>query len=84
MPDGSRIKMHPFLWLLKHHGYLIDDNRAELARRLGVSVQSVYKWERQCAADRNFPLPILRAGQIAEIFKVPAALLRPTSPGAIE
>ena len=57
-------------------------NKSDLARALGVRPQSLYKWERLCKADRNFPLPILRAKQAAEFFGVKPSLFRPDIFGA--
>lgn len=74
--DGSQISGHPLLWMMKHRmpeGY----SKSEIARKLGVKPQSVYKWEASCRANRNFPVPIIRAKQLAEVFNVPPAVLRP-------
>lgn len=76
MPDGKRTKLHPFLWAMKNR-FPEDMNKSDIARRLGVRPQSIYKWERACEADRNFPLPILRASQLADIFGVPPRFFRP-------
>lgn len=74
--DGQKISGHPLLWMLKNRmpdGY----SKSEVARRLGVKPQSIYKWEASCRANRNFPVPVLRAKQLADVFMVPPALLRP-------
>ncbi len=57
-------------------------NKSDLARALNVRPQSLYKWERLCKVDRNFPLPILRAKQVAEFFAVKPSLFRPDIFGA--
>ena len=75
MPDGKRTSKHPLLYLLKLEGGEI--NKSEVARRLGVRPQSLYKWERKCEADRNFPLPAARAAQLGRLFSVSPALFRP-------
>jgi len=82
MPNGARTRMHPFLWLLQQYEKQQgpDYNKSELARRLGVRPQSFYKWEHKCAEDRNFPLPVLRAKQLAGIFRVSPATFRPDFP----
>lgn len=74
--DGSKVSGHPLLWMMKHRmpeGY----TKSEIARRLGVKPQSVYKWEASCRANRNFPVPIIRAKQLADVFNVSPAVLRP-------
>ena len=82
MPNGARIKKHPLVFLMDQ--YLRDDpdnrSKSTLARMLGVTPQSLYKWERACHADRNFPLPVLRAQQFAQFFKIPPATFRPDFP----
>lgn len=82
MPNGKRIRMHPFIYLMKQH---IDQhegavNKSELARSLQVRPQSLYKWEKACTANRNFPLPVLRARQLADFFNVSPKLFRPDFP----
>lgn len=86
MPNGARIRIHPLLWLMKQYAEQQDSewNKSELARRLGVRPQSLYKWERACKADRNFPLPVLRAKQFAGIFRVNPAIFRPDFPWSAE
>ncbi len=78
----KRITRHPFVYLLE--SYLKEDpedhNKSVLAKHLGVRPQSIYKWERACRKDRNFPLPVLRAQQIATFFKVPPSTFRPDFP----
>jgi uncharacterized membrane protein len=76
MPNGRRIKVHPLLWALQER-MPPDTNKSDLARNMGVKPQSLYKWETACHRDRNFPLPILRAGQLARFFNLPAKLFRP-------
>jgi len=77
MPDGHTIHRHPLIWAMQNHRRAYNDNKSELARRLGVDPRTIYKWERLCREDRNFPLPILRAQQLAEIFDLPPAFFRP-------
>lgn len=74
--DGSKINGHPLLWLMKNR-MTEGLTKSEIARRLGVKPQSVYKWEASCRANRNFPVPIIRAKQLAEVFNVPPSVLRP-------
>lgn len=74
--DGSQISGHPLLWMMKHRmpeGY----TKSDIARRLEVKPQSIYKWEASCRANRNFPVPIIRAKQLADVFNVPPSVLRP-------
>lgn len=75
MPDGTKIKMHPLLYLMRTS--LHDNTKSDLARHMGVRPQSLYKWESRCAADRNFPLPAARAAQIGAFFDVAPGVLRP-------
>ena len=81
MPKGQTTKGHPLIWLLANK-MPRDATKSDLARSLGVAPQSLYKWERLCRADRNFPLPTLRAAQIAAFFKVKPAMFRPDAFGA--
>ena len=69
MPNGRRTTLHPLLWALKDR-MPYDTNKSDIARKLGVKPQSLYKWETACRRDRNFPLPVLRASQLAKIFDV--------------
>lgn len=79
MPNGARTTSHPLVYLMQNK--LIEpDNKSTLARALGVRPQSIYKWERACRKDRNFPLPVLRARQIADFFKVSPTMFRPDFP----
>jgi DNA-binding XRE family transcriptional regulator len=78
MPDGKTTKLHPFTYLLRQRDE--ETTKSDLARHLGVRPQSLYKWERKCEADRNFPLPVLRASQLAAYFGVPPTLFRPDFP----
>ena len=83
MPGGKKTTAHPLIWLMKEK--MGDRNKSDLARACGdkgVRPQSLYKWERLCRADRNFPLPILRAKQIADFFGVKPGLFRPDIFGA--
>jgi DNA-binding XRE family transcriptional regulator len=76
MPDGSKTTKHPLVWLMANR--LPDDaNKSTVAAALGVRPQSLYKWEAAAEADRNFPVPILRARQLAAFFSVSPELLRP-------
>jgi hypothetical protein len=76
MPDGTRIRQHPLLWLMDHYpGGPI--NKSELTRSMGVRPQSLYKWLAKCRADRNFPIPALRAAQAARFLGVDPSVLRP-------
>jgi DNA-binding XRE family transcriptional regulator len=79
---GKRITRHPFVYLLEDYIEQApeDNNKSVLAKHLGVRPQSIYKWERACRKDRNFPLPVLRAQQIATFFKVPPSTFRPDFP----
>jgi DNA-binding XRE family transcriptional regulator len=81
MPDGKTTTTHPLLWLIRER-LGEDRNKSDLARDMGVRPQSLYKWERLCKADRNFPLPAPRALQIAKFFGVKPTLLRPDLFGA--
>jgi DNA-binding XRE family transcriptional regulator len=81
MPGGKTTSSHPLIWLMREK--LGEDRKnSDLARHLDVRPQSLYKWERLCKADRNFPLPIANAKKIAEFFNVKPALLRPDIFGA--
>jgi len=82
LPSGQRMRGHPLLHLMTIHIGLDPENRnkSSIARALGIAPQSLYKWERACRADRNFPLPVLRAQQFAQVFKVPPAIFRPDFP----
>jgi DNA-binding XRE family transcriptional regulator len=75
MPDGSKTRMHPLSWCIQY--LLIDTTKTSLAQHMGVKPQSLYKWERKCREDRHFPLPLLRAVQVADFFSVPVAMFRP-------
>ena len=81
MPDGKTTRMHPLVWLMKEK-LGEDRNKSDLARHLQVAPQSLYKWERLCRGDRNYPLPIPRAMQIAKFFRVKPGLFRPDIFGA--
>jgi DNA-binding XRE family transcriptional regulator len=81
MPNGQKTSGHPLLWLMREK-LGEDRNKSDLARALDVRPQSLYKWERLCKADRNFPLPTLRAKQIADFFGVKPSLFRPDVFGA--
>jgi hypothetical protein len=88
MPDGTVTTRHPLAWAMANR-LPGDLTKSDIARRLDIQPQSLYKWEAACRADRNFPIPILRAKQLAEIFQVTPALFRPdafpplqTEPGA--
>ena len=82
MPGGKKTTAHPLLWLIKDR---LDEpynesgkpNKSDLARALGVRPQSLYKWERLCKGDRNYPLPAVRAAQLATFFNVKPSLFRP-------
>ena len=76
MPDGSKTKKHPLLWLFATKLTAEGDN-TKLANRLGIAPQTMSKWKASCAMDRHFLLPALRAKQIAEACNVPPSLLRP-------
>ena len=76
MPDGKRTTLHPLTWLLIWR-MPEDTSKSDLARHLGVKPQSLYKWEAACKKDRNFPVPILRAVQFADVFDVPPSMFRP-------
>jgi DNA-binding XRE family transcriptional regulator len=80
MPGGKTTPGHPLLWLMDFK--MKDRTKSDLAREMGIRPQSLYKWERYCKTDRNFPLPGLRAAQIAKFFRVKPALLRPDLFGA--
>jgi DNA-binding XRE family transcriptional regulator len=82
MPGGKKTSGHPLIWLMKEK-LGEDRNKSDLARALGVRPQSLYKWERLCRADRNFPLPTLRAKQVADFFGVKPGLFRPDVFGAL-
>jgi len=88
MPGGKTTTLHPLVWLMRERlGEPFNEegkpNKSDLARACGdVRPQSLYKWERLCKADRNFPLPILRAKQMAEFFSVKPGLFRPDIFGA--
>ena len=76
MPGGKTSTSHPFLWLMREK-LGEDRNKSDLARFLGVRPQSLYKWERLCRGDRNYPLPAVRAAQLATFFNVKPSLFRP-------
>lgn len=76
MPDGTKTKKHPLLWLFDKKLTNEGDNSA-LARKMDIAPQSLSKWKARCALDRHFLLPALRAKQIAEYCGVPPSLLRP-------
>ena len=87
MPDGKTTTLHPLTWLMREKlGEPRNEdglpNKSDLARHLDVRPQSLYKWERLCKADRNYPLPIIRAKEIAAFFGVKPALFRPDIFGA--
>jgi len=75
MPDGTKVRVHPLLYLLKTS--MGGQSKSDLARVIGVKPQSLYKWETRCKADRNFPLPVTRAILIAGFFGVDPHLFRP-------
>ncbi len=75
MPDGKKTAKHPLIWCIQNKLY--ENTKSDLAQHMGVKPQSLYKWERKCADDRHFPLPLLRAIQIAEFFDVPPSMFRP-------
>jgi hypothetical protein len=79
MPNGKRTTLHPMTWLMREREMTTTEKTA-LAKSMGIKPQSLYKWELACALDRNFPLPILRARQIADYFKVKPDLFRPDFP----
>lgn len=79
MPDGKTTKLHPLLWCLKNR-MPEGANKSTLAARMAVRPQSVYKWEARAREDRHFPVPLMRAAQMAEFFNVPLALFRPDMP----
>lgn len=74
--NGKQIEVHPLLWAMENR-MPKDASKSDVARTLGVRPQSLYKWERACRKDRNFPVPILRAKQLAEVFRINPAVLRP-------
>lgn len=80
MPDGTMAKGHPLLHLMDKVTADGATVKARIADCLGVRPQSLYKWERECRNNRNFPLPIRRAKQLADYFKVPPSVLRPDFP----
>jgi DNA-binding XRE family transcriptional regulator len=80
MPDGKTTSGHPLTWLVREK--MGERNKSDLARHMAVAPQSLYKWERLCRADRNYPLPIPRAMEIAKFFNVKPSLLRPDIFGA--
>jgi len=80
MPGGKKTTDHPLVWLVREK--MGERNKSDLARHLDVRPQSLYKWERLCKEDRNFPLPISRAKEIAAFFNVKPSLLRPDIFGA--
>jgi DNA-binding XRE family transcriptional regulator len=81
MPDGKRTRMHPLLWALENR-MPEGRNKSDVARALGIQPQSLYKWERSCATNRNFPVPVQRAAQLASYFGIDPVLLRPDFPWA--
>jgi DNA-binding XRE family transcriptional regulator len=76
MPGGRMTTDHPLLWAMTYK-MPRDTTKSDIARTLGIKPQSLYKWEAACRRDRNFPVPILRAAQLAKVFRIPASLLRP-------
>ena len=87
MPNGKTTTLHPLTWLMREKlGEPRNEdglpNKSDRARALDVRPQSLYKWERLCKEDRNFPLPISRAKEIAAFFNVKPSLLRPDIFGA--
>jgi DNA-binding XRE family transcriptional regulator len=80
MPDGRMTAKHPLLWCLANRMRQNDDKpdkKVRLAEFMGVAPQSLYKWERECEADRNFSVPAERAAQMARYFNVSPTLFRP-------
>jgi hypothetical protein len=77
--NGKRSTLHPLTALMRLRGMTTKDKTA-LAASMGIKPQSLYKWELACAVDRNFPIPVLRARQLADFFKVPPATFRPDFP----
>lgn len=73
--DGA----HPFIWLLDNK-LKRDHTKSDLARVLAVRPQSLYKWERACRANPDYPLPALRARQFATYFRVKPETFRPDFP----
>lgn len=73
MPDGTRIRQHPLLWLMTR----VPVNKSDLTRAMGVRPQSLYKWLAKCRDDRHFLIPALRAAQAAQFFGVHPSVLRP-------
>jgi DNA-binding XRE family transcriptional regulator len=80
MPDGRPIEGHPLLYLLDKRLSKGDITKTDVAKTLGVRPQSLYKWERECRANRNFPLPVLRAKQLAGFLRVKPEVFRPDFP----
>jgi hypothetical protein len=76
MPRGNETDQHPLVWLLENK-MPKGANKSTVAAALGIRPQSLYKWEAAAAVNRNFPVPVLRAKQLAAFFKVKPALLRP-------
>jgi DNA-binding XRE family transcriptional regulator len=80
MPDGKIAEGHPLLYLMEKRLSKGDVTKTDVAKLLGVRPQSLYKWERECRANRNFPLPVLRAKQLAGFFRVKPDVFRPDFP----
>jgi hypothetical protein len=76
MPNGSVVEEHPLLWAMTYK-MPRDSTKSDIARAMGIKPQSLYKWEAACRRNRNFPVPILRAQQLAKVLRIPASLLRP-------
>jgi DNA-binding XRE family transcriptional regulator len=76
MPDGKTTAKHPLIWAMDNR-LPEGKTKSDIAKDLGVAPQSIYKWEAACRHDRNFPVPILRAKQFADLFGLHPALFRP-------
>lgn len=63
-----------YLWLLKYR--LNGSAKSDIAKRMGVKPQTLYKWEAEAKKDKHFKLPLARAIEIAHIFDIHPSLLR--------
>lgn len=74
MPDGKNTSKHPLVYCCEK--LLNGHSKSELARAMGVRPQSLYKWLKKGAADRNFSIPLERAILAAKFFNVHPSLFR--------
>jgi hypothetical protein len=76
MPDGKSTKLHPLHWCLRNR-MPEGANLSDVARYMDIKPQSLYKWMVKAETDRHFSLPLDRAMEMGEYFKVHPKLFRP-------